>query len=260
MPQCFDSLKWCDDVVVVDSFSTDATLEICKNHSVDVYQNRFLGFGSQRNWAIDNISLKHDWILVLDADERVPDELAEELNQIAKDAAEDIGAARMRRRFYMWGRWLRYSSLYPSWVVRFVHKDRVRYSDRGHSESQQVKGEIIETKHDLIDENIKGIDEWFSRQNRYARAEAEFELAEEQIRISFSDVFAGDPMTRRKALKRIASRVPFRPTLFFLYNYIFKFGFRDGKDGLMFCFMKASYERMITIKKYDARKHAKSKS
>ena len=91
-----------------------------------------------------------------------------------------MGAFRVRRRFHLWGRWLRYSSLYPTWVVRLVHKQRVRYVDRGHAETQSVNGEIRDLRNDLIDENLKGIDEWFARQNRYSRRDADYELAEER--------------------------------------------------------------------------------
>ena len=140
--QCLESLEWCDDVHVVDSFSTDSTLEICRIRQIHVVQNEFLGFGTQRNWALDNLDLSHCWVLILDADERVTTELAQELCDLAKLSPDDVGAYRIRRRLYLWGKWLRHSSLYPSWVVRFIHRNRVRYIDRGHAETQEVKGSI----------------------------------------------------------------------------------------------------------------------
>ena len=79
LSSCLDSLQWTDYVVVVDSYSTDSTLEICEKRNVRAYQHRFEGFGSQRNWALDNIDLKHPWVLMLDADERIPSELAKEI-------------------------------------------------------------------------------------------------------------------------------------------------------------------------------------
>ncbi len=86
----------------------------------------------------------------------------------------------------MWGRWLRYSSLYPTWVVRFVRKDRVRYVDRGHAETQEVDGEMLDLENDLIDENLKGIDEWFERQNRYSTKDAEYELARADVPVDWA--------------------------------------------------------------------------
>ena len=255
LPSCLEALQWADDVVVVDSFSTDRTAEIAVRYGARFYQNRFAGFGSQRNWAIDNCRPKHDWILVLDADERVTPELATEIGDLTATAPRTVGAFRVKRRFYMWGRWLRFSSLYPNWVVRLIHRDRVRYVDRGHAETQTVQGEIRELVNDLIDENLRSIDEWFERQNRYARKEAEYEIAAE-ARSTLRSLMSRDPLSRRAAVKRISWRLPLRPVAYFLYSYVWRQGWRDGRDGLVFCFMKALYQGMIVVKKYDARRRA----
>ena len=257
LPSCLDALAWCDDVIVVDSFSTDRTEEIARARGARFVQRRFDGFGTQRNWALTEAAPAHAWVLVLDADERVTPELVGELASVLSQPLDGVGAFRLRRRFYMWGRWLRYSSLYPNWVVRLVHRDRVRYVNRGHAETQEVSGEIRALANDLIDENLKGIDEWFERQNRYARKEAEHELAEERrVRFQWTDLASGDPLLRRAALKRLAWRLPARPVLFFLYTYVFRRGFLDGRDGLVFSLMKALYQAMIVVKKYDARRTA----
>ena len=253
LPSCLSSLTWCDDVIIIDSFSTDRSESICREHGARFFQNKFEGFGTQRNWALDHCNPKHEWILILDADERVPPELARELAEVATTTPSSVGAYRVRRRFYMWGRWLKYSSLYPTWVVRLVHRDRVRYENRGHAETQVVQGAIGELKHDLIDENLKGIDEWFERQNRYSSKDAAFELNLESKPLNMHDLFAGDPLVRRASLKRLAMRLPGRPFLYFCYSYFWKRGFLDGRDGLVFCLMKALYQRMVAIKKYDMR-------
>jgi len=154
----------------------------------------------------------------------------------------------------MWGEWLKYSSLYPTWVVRLIHRERVRYINRGHAETQEVKGNILELGSDLIDENLKGIDEWFERQNRYSSKDAEYEVANERKSIAWGDLLSGNGLLRRAAIKQIASRMPFRPFTYFMYSYVFRLGFLDGRNGLQFCLMKASYQRMIMIKKYDLRR------
>lgn len=254
LPACLDSLRWCDDVIVVDSFSNDGTEEIARSRGARFFQHPFQGFGSQRNWALANTAPRHDWVLVLDADEKVPPELANELVEIARCAPPGIGAYRVRRRFYMWGRWLKRSSLYPTWVVRFVRRGRVRYVDRGHAETQEVDGETGDLAHDLIDGNLKGIDEWFERQNRYSRKEADYEIEEEKGSLRLMDLGSADPLRRRAALKRLASRLPCRPFLYFLYIYLLRGGFLEGKDGYVFCRMKADYQRMIDAKKYDRRR------
>lgn len=251
LPSCLDALAWCDDIVVVDSFSTDSTEAICREHGARFFQNRFVGFGTQRNWALENTEPKHSWILILDADERVTPELARELAQIARNAPDSVGAWRVRRRFYMWGRWLRHSSLYPTWVVRFIHRDRVRYVDRGHAETQAVEGEVRDLKHDLIDENLKGIDEWFARQNRYSRKDLEYELEQASSPFEWRDLVCTDPLRRRAALKRLAGHLPARGLAYFLYSYIWRLGFLDGRDGFVFCRMRALYQTELAIKRYD---------
>lgn len=257
LPSCLDALRWCDDVIVVDSFSSDDTRNICEQRGVRFFQNKFTGFGNQRNWALENSQPKYKWILILDADERVTPELVEEISKIALDDPQRIGAYQLRRRFYMWGRWLRYSSLYPTWVVRFIRHDRVRYINRGHAETQEVQGETGNLDNDLIDENLKGIDEWFDRQNRYASKEAEFELNLEKNGLRPSELFSFSALTRRAALKRLAGRVPARGLVYFLYSYVFRLGILDGKPGFVFCLMRAWYQSQIAIKKYDNRINGK---
>jgi glycosyltransferase involved in cell wall biosynthesis len=256
LPGCLDSLRWCDDVIVVDSYSRDRTERIAKEGGARFFQNRFEGHGTQRNWAIDNTSPKHDWILVLDADERVPDEMAEEMASVLSSSPPEIGAYRLKRRFHLWGRWLEHSSLYPTWIVRLIHKDRVRYKNRGHAETQDVAGEIGELRTDLIDANEKGIVEWFDRQTRYARKDAEHELEAEQRPLAATDLFSRDPLVQRSALKRLGYRAPLRAPLYFLYAYLVRGGFRDGDDGLAFCTMRALYFQMVNVHKYDLRKIA----
>lgn len=253
LPSCLAALAWCDDVIVIDSFSTDRTRAICETAGARFFQNRFTGFGDQRNWALANCGPRHAWVLILDADERVTPELVHEFETRLPTSPASIGAYRLRRRFHMWGRWLRYSSLYPTWVVRLIHRDRVRYLNRGHAETQEVDGAIADLDNDLIDENLKGIDEWFERQNRYSTQDAEYELTQEAVPLSWSSLFSRDALLRRAFLKRLASKLPCRPGLYFFYSYFLQLGFLDGRHGLVFCQMKATYQRMVSVKKFDLR-------
>jgi glycosyltransferase involved in cell wall biosynthesis len=251
LPTCLAALAWCDDVIVVDSFSTDRTREICERCGARFFQNLFTGFGDQRNWALANTQPKYPWVLILDADERVTPELVQEFGKRLPATPADVGAYRIRRRFYLWGRWLKYSSLYPTWVVRLVHRDRIKYINRGHAETQEVQGRIADLDNDLIDENLKGIDEWFERQNRYSSKDAEYEIVRDRSNVRWHGIFSSDSLIRRATLKQIAARLPFRPLLYFIYSYFMRLGFLDGRDGLQFCLMKASYQRMVVTKKYD---------
>jgi glycosyltransferase involved in cell wall biosynthesis len=253
LPSCLAAVAWCDDVIVVDSFSSDRTEEIARAAGVRFFQQRFLGFGEQRNWALDNTDPRHEWILILDADERPTDALHRELEAVIAGSAPGVGAYRVKRRFHMWGRWLRHSSLYPTWVVRLVRKGRVRYVNRGHAETQRVDGEVLDLREDLIDENLKGMDEWFERQNRYSTKDAAHELALEDAH-GAGRLLSEEPLERRAALKRVASRLPFRRAIYFFYAYVWRLGFLDGRDGLVFCRMRALYQEMVDIKKHDMKK------
>jgi glycosyltransferase involved in cell wall biosynthesis len=251
LPSCLAALAWCDDVIVIDSYSTDQTEAICRSAGARFFQNRFTGFGDQRNWALDHANPMHEWVLILDADERVTPALVAELKSRIPSTSTDIGAYRIRRRFHMWGRWLKYSSLYPTWVVRLIHRDRVRYINRGHAETQEVQGRIVDLDNDLIDENLKGIEDWYERQNRYSSKDAEYEIARDNAGVRWRGIFSSDGLIRRATLKQIAARMPFRPLLYFVYSYFLRLGFLDGRDGLQFCLMKATYQRMVVTKKYD---------
>jgi glycosyltransferase involved in cell wall biosynthesis len=251
LPHCLSSLSWCDDVAVIDSFSTDRTEGIARAARARFVQHEFTGFGDQRNWSLTQVSLRHPWVLILDADERVPPELVAEMRERLATVPDNVAAFRLRRRFYLWGRWLRYSSLYPTWVVRLIRLGRVQYANRGHAETQVVDGSVESLGHDLIDENHKGLAEWWERQHRYAVQEARFEL--DQPAISFRHVFSRDPLNRRVALKSLARRLPARSLWYFLYSYFFRLGCLDGLAGLRFCLMKAKCQRLITLKKHEIR-------
>jgi glycosyltransferase involved in cell wall biosynthesis len=234
-------------VVVIDSFSTDATFELARSAGARVVQHAFTGFGDQRNWSLDNVALKHPWALILDADERVPPELVAELAERLPAVGPEVAAFRVRRRFHLWGKWQRFSSLYPTWVVRLLRVGRVRYVNRGHAETQVVDGKIEALRQDLLDENHKPMCDWWERQDRYAAREAEYELA--QAPASWRGLWGRDPLRRRAALKGLVRDVPGRPLWYFLYVYLMRLGFLDGLDGLRFCWMKAQYQAMIVRKK-----------
>jgi glycosyltransferase involved in cell wall biosynthesis len=250
---CLDSVSWCNDIIVVDSGSRDGTRQICEKAGARVFENPFEGFGSQRNWALKNTKPRHEWVLILDADERVTEKLGSEIRNKLHAVDADVGAFRIRRRFYMWGRWLRRSSLYPTWVVRLVRVNRVKFVDRGHAETQIVKGAILELEEDLLDENHKGLESWFERQNRYSTRDAQYELDISNKSGWWKDLWTTDPLERRAALKVVSAGMPFRPLIYFVYSYLLRGGFLDGAPGLWFCLMRANYQFMVSAKKREMR-------
>lgn len=253
LPYCLASLDGFDDVIVVDSYSSDRTEQISREAGVRFFQHEFTGFGDQRNWALGNCQPRYEWVLILDADERVTPELANEIASTAASVPQDIAAFRLLRKFYLWSKWLKHSSLYPNWVVRLVRCGRVRYMNRGHAETQEVQGEIGELQHALIDENHKSMEEWLRRQATYAAREAEYELANQAV-FSFSELMNRDPMVRRKAVKRLSWNLPARGWFYFFYAYVVRGGILDGQEGYRFCRMKALYQNMIVTHKFDLQK------
>lgn len=249
LPGCLASLAGFDDVIVVDSGSTDRTLEIARAHGARTVHHAFTGFGAQRTWALAHAGARHAWVLILDADERVTPELEDEIARRVATVDPTVGAFRLRRRYHLAGRWVPRASLYPSWVVRLVHKDRVRFVDRGHAETQRVDGEVVALAHDLLDEDHKGIEAWLSRHVRYAVREAAHELALEAERSHAPSFFSSDPLERREALKAVARAMPLRGLAYFAYAYGVRGGFLEGSAGLELSMRRAVYQEMIAIAK-----------
>ena len=137
---CLESVRWCDDVLVLDSFSTDRTLEIAQEHDVRVVRRRFDNYAAQRNFGLQQ-KYKHPWVLMLDADERVPGDLHLEMIESVQRVEPTVDLFRMRRRDHLFGRWIRGSSGYPTWFGRLARVGRVRV-ERPFNEEYHADGEV----------------------------------------------------------------------------------------------------------------------
>ncbi len=250
---CMESVKGCDDIVVVDSFSTDNTVQIAERLGARVVQNKFTGFGDQRMWLLEHVPLKHPWVLILDADERVTGPLWMEMGERLATCSEKVGAFCFKRRFFWNGRRLHHANLYPSWVVRLVRVGRVRFSNRGHAETQEVDGEVVLIAEDLLDDNHKSLEVWHERQRFYVEKEVEHELGGHE-RLVWGDLTSRDPLRRRGAWKMLGTKLPARGFCYFMYSYLFQNGWMDGWAGLRFCLAKAYYQGMISRRVHEARK------
>ena len=235
--RCLDSVSWSDDVLVVDSFSTDRTLEIAKGRGARVLQNRFVNFAEQRNLGLAHGGFKHEWVLHLDADEVVSSELKEEMLAVVQRGERK--AYRLASRMMFQGHWLKHSGLYPWYQVRLGRHDRLKFVQVGHGQRENLPSEEVGIlKEPLIHYSFsKGIYDWIERHNRYSTAEAEQALtgsAREALDWSGAFSFA-DGARRRRALKQLFAWLPFRPTLRFIYMYLFRLGFLDGRAGTSTC-------------------------
>lgn len=250
LPACLAALSWTDDIVVLDSFSTDQTTEVARQHGVRVFQRKFDCFAGQRNYALDSIEFKHDWILHLDADEVVTPALRQEMLDAVK--SERIDAYKIPSKTIFFGHWLRYAGLYPSYQVRLGRKGRWRFKQVGHGQREDIAAEKIGTLKEpyLHFSFSKGLEDWFNRHNRYSTDEAGDIVLQLRVaqRLDWVSFFCSDPVRRRRAVKQLAIRLPFRPSLRFLYMYLFRLGFLDGRPGLLYCRLLAIYEYMIVSK------------
>jgi glycosyltransferase involved in cell wall biosynthesis len=254
LAECIDSCAWSDDIVVFDSMSQDRTLEIAKSKGVKVLQRRFDNYAAQRNAALTTVEYKHPWVLMVDADERVPPKLAAEIESAVAGAGADIAMYRFRRKDFFFGKWLRRSSGYPSWFGRLVRLGRVRV-EREVNEEYIADGRVEHLSEHLHHYPFnKGIAYWFERHNRYSTMEAIAKLRQSNGRIELRAIFSGDPIDRRRALKQLLYRMPLRPLIVFFYLYIIRLGILDGRAGFHFSRMRAAYEMLIDLKVIETRR------
>jgi glycosyltransferase involved in cell wall biosynthesis len=252
LADCLDSCSWCDDVVVFDSFSTDRTAEIASLKAARFFQRPFDNYAAQRNAGLNEIPYKHPWVLMVDADERTPADLVAEMQRQVAAADSDTVLFRMRRKDYFLGRWLRRSSGYPTWFGRLVRLGRV-HVEREVNEEYIADGNVAYLQAHLHHYPfINGIAYWYERHNRYSTKEALAKVKAANFPLRWASLLSRDPIERRRALKNLAYRLPMRPGLVFFYWYVFRLGLLDGRAGLTFSMMRASYEFLIDLKVLEA--------
>jgi len=253
LPACLESVAWADDIVVLDSFSTDKTADIARNTGARIVQRKFDNWAAHQNWAMEHIDFKHPWVFYLDADERMTDELRQEITKIAGNSEEQRVAFYCPRRNFFMGQWLKHSFRTEA-IMRFFRPEKIRF-ERLVNPTPVLAGPHGHLRSPLLHYNFsKGLTEWLAKHNQYALWEAM-----EGVRILKGEagpqpsVFSRDKPLRRKALKALSFRLPFRPTLRFAYLYMLRLGFLDGRAGLIYCRLMAMYEYMIVLKMRELR-------
>ena len=251
--RCLEALSWCDEVVVVDDHSTDDTAQLAARNGARVENHPFESFAKQRNWALEQTGLRHEWALMLDVDEVITPELRSEIERILPAAEADLVGFRMCRKTMFMGKWLRYSDGFPVWIVRLVRVGHFRFQDSGHGEVPVPVGIgrlgtlSIPFVHYPFD---KGISNWIERHNGYSDREAEQELRESTESLS-PGLWVCDRSQRRRSFRALSRRLPCRGLLRFLYQFIIKAGFLDGHAGLTFSWLMAVYEGFIVLKRHE---------
>lgn len=254
LAECIDSCAWSDDIVVFDSLSQDRSREIALAKGARVIERAFDNYAAQRNAALTTVNYNNPWVLMVDADERIPQDLAAEI--CAEVAAADAHTVmfRLRRKDFFLGRWLKRSSGYPTWFGRLVRVGRVHVV-REVNEEYIADGGIKHLNSHLHHYPFnRGIAYWFERHNRYSSMEAITKLAAHAGPLSARTLFSGDPIARRRTLKRILYHLPLRPLIVFLYLYVFRLGVLDGRAGFYFSRMRAIYEFLIDAKVLESKR------
>ena len=236
-----------DDIVVFDSLSKDKTVEIARAKGARIVERPFDNWAAHQNWAMGNIDFKNPWVFYLDADERMTPELREEILGIARDAARPEVAFYCGRKNYFLGKWIRHA-MPPGMIMRFFKPSKVRF-ERLVNPVPVIDGPHGYLRNFFEHYNFsKGITEWFDKHNKYSLFEAMEGMKLREKPVGLGALFSGDRFERRRALKELSFRLPLRPLVKFLYMYVLKLGFLDGRAGYTYCKLQAMYEYMIVVK------------
>jgi glycosyltransferase involved in cell wall biosynthesis len=260
---CLDSLKKLNaEIFIVDSGSSDRTLEIAKEYKCQTVYNPWQNYAEQLNWAIQNLPIKTPWTMRLDADERLMPELVDELNKLLPITSELITAYQLKRRVFFLGKWIRYGGYYPTWLLR-IWRTRLGFCEQRWMDEHIVisQGKIANLKYDIIDENHKGLTFWTNKHNSYANREIK------DLLHLYSSSQEKDPLLdrgnftqanqRRWIKNNLYSRSPLflRALIYYFLRYVIGLGFLDGIEGMIFHFLQGFWYRfLVDAKIYEYRK------
>jgi len=257
--RCLPALAWADEVIVVDSQSTDETAAVAAEHGASVVQFHFNGaYPKKKNWALDNIPFRNEWVLIVDADEVVVPELAGEIAR--RTAADEADGFYLNMKYFFLGRRIKHCGYAEAWNLRlFKHRlgryekmpvePGVRTGDNEAHEHVELRGRATRLVHELDHHAYPSVAVWVEKHNRYAVWEAAmFErFLREPIPASI-----GRGKRFKRALKKVYLRLPMRPLVRFLYAYVLRLGFLDGRPGLVFCTLLGFYDFLAWANVYEA--------
>ena len=240
---CENLSGWAHEVFLVDSYSKDETIDIALNYGIRVVQRRFRGFGDQWNFALNELDIKSPWVMKLDPDERLTDELKINISNVISENQYD--AFSLKRRLWFMGKSL---SIHQK-LIRVWRPGVCRFSDVDVNEHPIIDGNVGHVKGDLEHRDSPNLDHWLEKQNRYSTLEAE--IAYKNKPLSDEQIFFGTSLQRRMWLKRNFYKVPFRYFFLFVYHYLFQGAIRSGRVGYIWARLRLEVMRLVEYKQFE---------
>ena len=261
LPRCLQAVGWADEIVVVDSQSTDGSIEIAERLGAKVVQFEFNGvWPKKKNWALENIPFRNEWVFILDADEVLPASAREEFARAIAQAG-DVAGYWINRRFMFMGRWLRHA-YYPNWNLRLFRHSLGRYEkltdtathsgDNEVHEHVVVQGPTARLRCEMDHYAFPSVEVFIEKHNRYSNWEAR--VATERHLAAGAGHLHHEHVSRGRSLNLQSQRLPFRGLQRFLYVYLWQRGFLDGREGYYFARLHGIYEFFSVAKTYELRK------
>jgi len=257
---CLESVKdFAAQIFIVDSGSTDQTLQILTRYPVQIFQHPFENYSLQRNWSLKNLPIQTEWVLNLDADQRLTDEFKAEVHHhLSNGKLENINGFLASRKTMFMGKWIKYGGHYPTYHAMAFRLGKGQCEQKLYDQHYLVEGNTIKLKGDVIDLITESLSTFTLRHDKWSTLESiqQFNSANSSTETIIGKL-KGDAMQRRRYFKNLYEKLPLfvRPVLYFLVRYFFRFGFLDGKRGLIFHFLQCFWFRfLIDAKIYELRK------
>ena len=266
--RCLKSLKpFVKEIFIVDSFSTDRTIEIAESLGAKVYQNKWINYAVQFQWGLDNCPIETQWVMRMDSDEYIEPELANEIPKKLENIEDNISGIYLKRKVFFMDKWIKWGAFYPHILLRIWRHKYGRIEQRWMDEHIVLsQGEtMMIDKADIVDDSKHSFSWWIDKHNSYATREM-IDLMNMKYKFMATDDSLkenNDPQAKLKRVvkEKIYSNIPLgvRPIIYFIYRYFLRLGFLDGFRGFVWHFMQGLwYRMMVDVKCYEFERKLKN--